>query len=980
MMKIDDRDRQDILDELQERARAYTPEWKFDTVQPDAAATIGLIFSHQMMENVNRRNQMWDKYHIEFANMCGLSRKPAIPARTICTVGVSDTIQDGVGLPAGTQVIGVTDVGEEVVFAFTEDLCAVNTKLTDIIETAEHFSVFPHQKKALRRQAVVMCFRHFSDLRRQSAALRFRGGDESFRMAELFADTAYFALSAALDGADLKSVCDADRKMLETAVNRDGELALVGSEPLPAVSVNGEEMTVLILEMKRPPAEKNGYQNIFVDGIEVCTACQSVRPDFMWNGMEEAASERFFLFGRQPALYDECLIGQDFLFDGKGACVSMRFRLEFERRCPHRATDTPTDLRIVRRKPKKDREGLQCECRVDEVSFTYFNGKGWRRLATDADRTTLFSREENAGEHQIRFVVPDDWERVEQGGYEGKCIRLQVVRADNCYLQEAEYIVPVVSDVVICMEECERGIAPDLAAVVRGKEVRAVRGRFCAFEQTWYQGDYVYWGFDHVFRQGFVSMFAELEKPAPPGLELSFAYSDGRMFKPLKMIDRTNAFQNSGMLQFAPPVDMAESEVDGVRRCWLRLQLCHSMYSVQGQPGREAQNHMPVVRKIHMNAVLAENSVAKDEQDYYIDAAAPDMRFPLYAENILSVQVWVNEKEQLTEEERNRLMTDARRDAALEVRAEYNFLGEIEDFYVLWHEVDSFGRAASMERCYCVDRGANELIFGDGVHVRIPQNTTSIAFKTRVVCCDGEKANIRAGSIDRFRGAVVAVEQVTNPVDAYGGTDLERLQRTLGRGSGVLSSRGRVVTEQDFVREALAFSDVVAQAACVTGEDGAVRIVLLMRDYQKGDYSFYRIQKPLQEHLLSRCETVCGNTLVQVCPPVFVRISIKVWLNVSEPSKSIEIRQRWMDRMTAFLEPVNGQGGIRWQIGRLPGTRQIRLMLGELERTAGIAHMDVLAQYFDGQRTVEQELDRVEASPFMVCCNGKHSVHMHTGV
>lgn len=965
MKKVDDRDRQDILEELQERARSYTPEWKFDTVHPDAASVIGLIFSHQMMENVNKRNQMWDKYRIEFANMYGLSRKPAIPARTVCTLQVSDSIEGGVALPAGTQVIGTAENGEEVVFSFMEDLYAVNAGLTDIIETSAHFSLFPHQGRAFRRQAVVMCFKHFPNLQEQRVSLRFRGKPESLPITELFADSAYFALSAALDDMDLNAVSGVNRMILETAADQDGQLVIDGQQPLPVVSVNGGEMTVLILDMLRPPAEKTGYRNVFIDRIEVCTARQSARPDFIWNGREEMAAERFFPFGRQPALYDECFIGQADLFEWKGAPVSFCFRLEFERYRLHRAVDVPPDLRIIRRKPKKVREEPYRECCVDEAVLTYFNGKGWRRLAVDMDVTALFSREENAGEYRIRFVVPDDWESVVQGGYEGKCLRIQIVRADNCYLQEVEYIDPVLSDVTLCMEEPENGIAPDLVAVMQGTQVRRVWDGFCAFELMQFQEDFVYWGFDRSLQQGPVSLFVELEKPASPGLECSFAYSDGNGFKPLRVIDHTNAFQHSGILQFVPPIDMAKSEVDGSSRWWLRLQL-----------QEHDHDHMPVVRQIHMNAVMVENIIIKEEQDHYIDAVTPDMRFPLYAENILSVQVWVNEKEQLTVDERAQLMDAARQGGAEQVRAEYNFLGEIEDFYVLWHEVDSLECAGSGERCYCVDRDRNELIFGDGVQVRTPQNTTSIAFRTRVFCCDGEKANIRAGSIDRFRSTVISVEQVTNPVDAYGGTDLERIQRTLERGSNVLSSRGRVVTERDFVREALAFSDAVAQAACVTGEDNVVRIVLLMRDHQKGDYAFRRIQNPLKEHLQSCCEAACGNSLIQVCPPVFVRISIKVWLDVPELSKSIGIRQRWMDRMVDFLEPVNSRGEIRWQIGRLPGVKQIRLMLGALEHTARVVHMDVLAQYFDGQRLLEKELDEVVASPFMICCSGTHRVYI----
>lgn len=964
MIEIDSRDRQDVLDEMQELAASYTPEWKFDTVQPDATSVIGLIFSHQMMENVKKLNQVWRKYHIAFANMYGLSRKPAIPSRTICALRVSDSVQGSVVLPRGTQVIGLTEDGEEVVFTFSQDVCAVNTELTDIVETSNVFSMFPWQKRSpvFRRQAVVMCFRKFPDVAKQTASLCIRGNFPDLQMAELFADREYFALLAVHYGGQTKP--------FETMRCCDGRIEIGASEPLPVIPVDGEERTVLVLEMKKPLTDRIDCRNLLVNSIELFPACQSVRPDFIWNGKEEVEAGRFLPFAMQPALYDECFVGQDFLFDWQGAVVTLHFCLEFGRHCARRAVSSPADLRLVRRKPRDGGAEVHYESHVDEVFFSYFNGKGWRRLPTDIDVTALFSREENAGECCIQFVVPADWERVVQGGYEGKCIRMQVVRADNCYLQEVEYSYPVLSDVVLCLEEQSKGITPDSVSVVRGTEVEKVQdewkaGRgFCAFAQESPQGDFVYWGFDRPFGQGPVSLFVELEKPAPPpGLDLAFAYAGKDGFQPLKVVDHTNGFLNSGILLFVPPADIAAGEVDGIGRYWLRLQILSRI---------DSQGNAPVVRKIHMNAVTAENIIARDEQDYYIDTVAPDMRFPLYAENILSVGVWVNEKEQLTEGERNQLM----KDTPEEVRAEYNFLGEVEDFYVLWHECDSFESAASMERCYCVDRGTNELIFGDGVHVRIPQNTGSIAFKTRVLCCDGEKANIRAGSIDRFGSTVISVAQVVNPIDAYGGTDLERLPHALERGSDLLSSRRRMVTEQDYIREACAFSDMVAQVACVTEESGVIRLVLLMRDYQKGDYSFRRIQEPLKRHLLDCCEAACDSALIQVCPPVFVKISVEIWLDVPELSRSIEVRQRWLDRIAAFLEPVSEQGETRWRIGVLPGTRQIRLMLNALENTARIVHMDVLAQYTCGHGNNERALDGIAVSPSMVCCNGTHRIHI----
>lgn len=943
MIKIDDRKRQDILKEMKALSLSYTPEWKFDTGQPDAASVIGMIFSDQMMENVKKLNLVMDKYHIAFENMYGMSRKAAIPAKTICTLQVSEHLQGGVNVAQGTQVIGTTDTGEEVLFALTHCIYAVNVQLTDIIETSDRFSMFPYyHSRTKQTQKLQMRFKNFSPPQGQKFWLRFQGNLADSDMAALFANQEYFSISSA--AAAFQSV-----KSVNGLVEIDSGDAWIND------SDDGEN-TAIVIRMKKMIPE-----TIYIKNIELFMERQNVRPDFIWNGRSEVAKERFLPFTEQPALYNEFLIGQDFLLGQRGAAVTLRFCLDFERYMPKETAKIPPDLRMIKPKPPKMQARPQYECCIQEVTFEYYNRKGWRRLPASMDLTALFAREENAGEYHITFEIPDDWENVVQGGYEGKCIRMQIVRADNCYLQGVEYLYPVMSDVRLCMEEMAKGIVPASVVTAKGEQTLGGAG-FCAFQGQQYTDDYVYWGFDRPFVHGPISLFVELENPTGSrGLEMSYAYSAHKGFQPLRVVDDTHSFQNSGMVMFEPPADMAACEVEGVKRFWIRIKIKADDLNPW---------NVPVVSKIYMNAVRAENRIVKDEQDYYMDIVTPNMKFPLYADNILTVQVWVNEREQLSEEEMNRLL----RDAPEETKAEYNFLGEVEDFYVLWHEVDSFEDAAPMERCYCVDRGRNELIFGDGIHVKVPQNTSSIAFKARVLCCDGEKANIRANHIDRFQTPVLSIEEITNPMDAYGGTNLENIQHALKRGNSILSSRKRLVTEQDYIKEALSFSDVIDQAVCITGQDFAVSLVLLMKDYQKGDYSFRSIQDALKKHLVRSCEMTCGASDIQVVMPVFVRISVDVWLCASDLSKSMELRQHWLDRITKFLEPVRGAGSTGWPIGKLPESRQIRLMLNALEDTARMEHVHLLAQYSYRQHFYEIGLDQVEVHPFMVCCNGTHHV------
>lgn len=976
--QIDGRSRKDLIDRIKVLSESYAPEWKFDTDNPDPLSVIAGIFANQTEENIKRLNMMLHKYHIEFANMYGMSRKPAIPAKTICTLGVSGGNGAGAELKKGAQVIGMTPDGDELIYSFTHDISAINADLTDIIEVSaaekkavayrveDGFPLFSYQGDNIHKQAVVLYFNRPFDVRQHPVRVRFGGNLGSQRLAELFADKERFTFSY-LTG--------------EGTVPFEEVCCEEGFVELRNTRTECGEFASAVLELTGPVEE-----NITLNQIELYTSREKMRPEFLWNGRSEVVEDMFCPFTEQPALYNEFFIGQDLLFGQQGAELTLSFRLTFDRFAASSVVDEQQDLRIIKKKDKKQLQRPHYRCYIQEIAFEYFNGKGWKRLPADLDVSALFAKEENAGRYEIRFETPIDWEIVVQGGYEGRCIRMQVVRADNCYMQEVQYIYPIFSDFAICMNEGSKGIKPQKIIKIQGSgETDITAGitggtDISVFTQLAYGGDYVYWGFDRPLGSGLVSIFAELERSLTfKGLELSFAYSAGSGFKPLKVFDDTDSFQNSGRIMFVPPTDMAECEIEGIRRYWIRIEDITRYFA-------DNRNDVPFVRGIHKNAVMVENIIEKEEQDYYMDAVTPNMRFPLYSENILSVEVWVNEKEQLSLSEMKALMQDP----TVKTRIEYNFLGEIEEFYILWSEVGSFDNREDQnntKRCYCIDRGRSEIVFGDGVQVKVPLCLNDIAFKTKVICCDGEKANIPAGGIDRFRGTVISVESVQNPIDAYGGTNLEEMDAALERGSNILSSRRRMVSERDYIKETLAFSDAIEQAKCVMGlmrnggrDDAVISLVLLMKDYQQGSYSFRSIQNPLKDYLMSRCEITCGVSDVQIVEPIFVKISMDIWLDTPDITRSLELKQRWNEKITDFLEPVRHTGANGWKIGMLPGARQIRLMLGSLEDTVRIAHMNVTAQYTLNQRDYTMGLDRVERNPFMICCNGTHNIYINSAV
>lgn len=966
---MDQRNTKDVLDELSELARAYTPEWKFDKENPDAGSVIAMIFANQTMENITRFNQVLEKHRTEFANMYGVMPKPARSAKTIVVMQAGSAVMEGVPVKKGTRLTAATETGQEVIFETLHDLFVTNMSLTELLTVSkdagtvtalpmewkkEPTPLFWNGGENIRSQRLELYHSYLFDTAKE-LRIRFYGNKGSRELARTLADSSKYRFWY-MSGQGQTTV--------EVTCREDCVALSPIREPL-RTEKNGQEMALLAIEMVESVREP-----VILKGIELVSADYGQKPDMVSDGSKELEVEEFLPFGRQISNYDECYIGQREAFAQKGAKVILEFDLSFEENEVRIIPEPEEDLKVIKRRPRYETKLRTEDCYIQEISVEYYNGKGYKRLPCESAVASLFATAENTGRQSITFEVPFDWENATVGGYEGRSLRLRVVRADNCYWNPVCYHFPIVKNMTVQVSYKGSCLSPQAVQRVSGDEEEDLTGALSmgrpvmAFFEFPYTHNYMYFGFDKKPEQGPIGMFLWLlENSNFPGVEAGFEYSTKGGFKPLNVIDHTNGLKNAGMLLFEPPADMDVVSVEGRRACYIRM---------VDKGGYFSHPHCvwPQVKTILLNGVEAGNQEMKEEQEYSIDVVTTDMNFPLYADHILSAEIWVNEKNQLTPEQ----MAHLQKEQPGKVRAEYNYLGEIEDFYVLWQEAESFENNGGNRRVYVLDRTNNRIYFGDGKQVFIPRNTQGVTFKAIVTSCSGQAGNVAAGAIDGFLGSMLFVDQVSNPIPAYGGSDMEDLESTLRRGSNLLSGRRRVVSKQDYIRETLLYSDVIKDVALIDGED-AVNLVLLMEDYREGSFSFKSIEQGLRQHLLRCCEMSYEAKELKIVEPVFVKISLELWVMHDLKKDIYELQQNWIHQMEDFLSPIREDGTVRWPIGKLPGENQLRRMPDMLEKEVSVKHFSISASYTDDYGQHRIDLKELKVTPYMVCCNGGHRIH-----
>lgn len=969
---IEDSIKTDIEKRLCELAKSYVPEWRFQTGKPDIGSVIAMLYAGLMAENYALYQEVPKRLHTDFINLTDISQKGAHPAQSTVVIEPAADAGPGMYLSEGTKLLGTDREGQSLIFETVYPVYLTSAALIAAFCTSAAegtalrlFGDFPHLSYADEengdgkdsgwKEGLLLYHPWIFDGRECEIDLYLPGGEE--------------VLDGILDGAYTLSRYQEDGFAAVSSFRRKSAqiLTVRWQGGCKKVSVGKERYSLLLLENRKPAGHIMSADDI---GFSSCGKAR--KPDIVWNGSRELEADSFEPFGDALSLYEELYIGHSEYFCRPGAKVRISFHLRFAERLvslPGYREDG--ELKIIKRKPRSLPEAAPADVRAQEVTLEYFNGAGFRKIKADSPAERLFDGS-GAGERVIEFTCPEDWEEVRAGGVLCRCLKLCLVKADDCYLMPAVHHVPVVEGLKIsyCFEgHFER---PAAVAAVRGAYREELTQRLYdgrpvpLFVPSPYKDNSLYLGFNRRMEAGPVGVWLRMKEEAQTGGSISFSYSSEGGFRRLEVTDHTEGLSHTGTLVFFPPADMKRLSLEGIEAFWIRI--------TEEPDGIPAAGRLPLLEEIRVNAVDVENLDTGEEEEFYLDKAEPDMVFPLRADDIYDAQVWVNEAGSLSAAERERL----RKEAPGRIREEYDLEGRIARFFVKWDEVQSFAGSGSSGRYYILDRAQRRILFGDGVHVRIPENTQDVAFVARLRRCRGRLGNLPEGTITESMGDLYFVQSLKNPLPAYGGEDMESAAAARGRGTALLSGGGRTVSLQDFERECLYFSDSVGKVRAVAGmrkdgrgDDSCVSLVVLMKDYKKGSGSFLKLRDGLIRYFCTAGEPYISAGMLFVEEPLFIEYSVTVWAETDEDG--LTVQKRILSELEACLDPVRSAGA---GIGRLPDEGQIRLKLQMEVRGAEIRRMMVAVRYRDDGGYHEADPGALAQNPFTAPASGSHTIYV----
>lgn len=618
-------------------------------------------------------------------------------------------------------------------------------------------------------------------------------------------------------------------------------------------------------------------------------------------------------------------------------------------------TDPQTSAATLIQRPQLDdpmQIRLPRESDNPDLSWEYFDGESWQRL----DGRAAWEFEDQTGNlarsGDIVFKVPGDLTQAETAGKEDYWLRARLVGGD---FGRASYVVendppsgsPSRTSITIdrsrlnppeilsieARYELTDPVPPDrvvadnnLAAIDQTQAARADGALFNLFEGVARHvsdagggSRAFYLGFARSPDVAALNLYADaVDKDDPPRTLLAEVLTpDG--WQKIASDDDTKGLTRPGLLRLFLSPAPAQLPLFGQDGWWLRL-----------RPGEGMAAWAPVLRGLHVNAVIAEHAKSMSQEILGSSLGEPDQSYWLAQTPVLPATLELRVREALGAEERESIL----KQAGVEAIADDN--PDLPGEWVRWQQVDTFIDEDGDSRTYRLDPATGEIRFGNGRCGKIPPAGRDAIRAFGYQAGGGSTGNVSAREVKQLASAIESVELAINPVDAAGGADPPRAERLAETAPALLRLAGKALAPADIEALATESAPDVARARCLPHRGCGIRLAVAIAGTDA------RCPVPSR----ARREGIAGNLreagwgalapdAIEVVPPRYVHVTVTLTLAATSADAVARLDRDARAALTALLHPIEGGPDRRgWPFGR-------RVWPSDIQRAiAGLSGLD----------------------------------------
>ena len=933
-------------------ARAYVPEWNFSQENPEPGSALAMLIDDMLGESEKRLSQAIHKYKIQYLNLFDrLKEEPVESAKSYVRFTQVSRMEQPVHVPKGTRLIAEDPQSYhrlifETTYAITTtsanliSVCATDKNSDRIVrlldqssdsEEARGFTAFGLEDDNEAEHRLLLGFDGaFDAMDGLSIGLRVEVPDAEQREQ---------AISALLSEQVRFSMLEPDGERDFEKVERRGDLIWLTMPRYIPIKIDFKGKPRYVLSVRAL-----SLCDITLSSIELVFSQEGLPADSVLCSDVAQNVGRFMPFGSPMEIFSDCTIECRPVFARAGAEVEMSFDLDFavlEQKLPE--VQNNPDYKIIMKRPVESPHVEPAEVKADYVLIEYLTENGWRLLLDDEHTAMLFNGSAT-GRVVIRFTLPRDIAPDDGQGH----LRLRLYKAEHLYTIPCVQYCPIISNLSFSFQYGNGCLLPDAAFTRNNFEevevtehIRANRS-FPLFYNRENHYPSMYLGFDENPQGMPLSLYFEVENDEDSPLQYTVEYLSPRGFEQMQVVDNTGGLLYSGTLLLPVPSDCRKLKLFDRECYWLRL--------VSRGPLPQT---LPMIRKVLTNMVRVENKRSNTEYFYLTNPDAP-LHITLAEQNLVSVAVYVNEEDNDDSREEN---------------------------WVRWNKRTGWDQRGR----YCdIDLAAGTVSFTKNAFAPYPLKEGGPAVRVDYQSYQGSAANVEANTITTLAESIRGIASVTNPMPAFGGYDGYNEETAAAVISNMLRTRGRAVTERDYLDMILQVSYGVRRIRCLSGvnrlgelDDDAITVALLIDQYDKGSHIFSAVRETIRARLeQTGCILPLGKKLI-LTQPSFVRYSVRAWISCGPGQDMYELQLQTLEDIRAFIDPLTGGfDGNGWEIGALPTVKHLLAWLKLKRPGLNVTRIVMSARSRGREYAVDDEIVKTLHNPFAMAVNGEHTVYV----
>jgi predicted phage baseplate assembly protein len=285
--------------------------------------------------------------------------------------------------------------------------------------------------------------------------------------------------------------------------------------------------------------------------------------------------------------------------------------------------------------------------------------------------------------------------------------------------------------------------------------------------------------------------------------------------------------------------------------------------------------------------------------------------------------------------------------------------GRVTEVWVRWQAQPHFFFSGPDDRHYVIERSQGRVLFGDGVHGRIPPPAADNIVARRYRSGGGLGGNVPAGAIRALLAPVPFAQGVASPRGAEGGADGERSEGVAARGARTLHHRRQAIGPADWEALAREASPAVAVARALPATHpsgrpapGWVTVIVMPQSHDPRPQPSFELRRLVREFLAARSPAALGGR-IGVIGPTYLPVGVEAVVVPVRAQDAGPVVDTVRAQLATFLHPVTGgPDGDGWPFGRDVYLSDVAAIL---ERLPGVDYVRELTLLIDdtpqGERT-----------------------------